>query len=252
MNIVFEYKNRRFTDFLNILEEYSPSEFDSPYRSTVPFLQYWRDTGRRLTEFVNLMALNVPPKATLSFEHRVAPPKGKGNSSQTDLMILTDQYAVGVEAKYTEPRYQTVEKWLGTSSNKRSVLEGWLDLVRSVHEKMSIRVEDILDLPYQLIHRCASVCSHTGNIRIIVYQCFDVDEKKSEYYRGHLNSLKKRLGSPTNLWFMLVNHPLLKSDKYSELQLLWDNGKRRMHEKVLNILRNAAICEFRKPDVTIL
>ena len=198
------------------------------------------------------MDLDVLLEATLSFEHCVAPPKGIGRKSQTDLMILTDQYVVGVEAKYTEPRYQTVEKWLGTSSNRRSVLEGWLDLVRSVRENMDIRVEDILDLSYQLIHRCASVCSHTVGKRAIVYQCFDQDETKSEYYRSNLNSLKKRLGSPTNLLFMLVSHPLLKSEQYSELQFLWDKGMRRMHKKVLGLLRNAAVCEFRKPEVTIL
>ena len=235
MNIVFEYKNRKFTGFLNILEEYSPSEFNSPYRSTVPFLQFWRETGRRLIELANLLDLDVLPGTTFSFEHCVAPPKGIGRKSQTDLMIITDQYAVGIEAKYTEPRYQTVAQWLGTSSNRRSVLEGWLDLVRSVQENMVTRVEDILDLPYQLIHRCASVCSHNVDKRAIVYQCFDLDEKKFEYYRSNLNSLKKRLGSPTNLWLMLINHQLLKGKQYANLQIMWDKGVRRMHEKVLDL-----------------
>ena len=57
--------------------------------------------------------------------------RGRGKASFTDLMITASSAAVAIEAKFTEPRGETVHKWLRDppETNRTDVLEGWLDLI---------------------------------------------------------------------------------------------------------------------------
>ena len=114
-----------------------------------------------------------PGDTDLHFEHEVAVQRGRGKSSFTDLTILADDVAVAIEAKFTEPRNESVATWLGgaPTTNRVDVLEGWLCAIEAAAEA-SIQHDAVRDLPYQLIHRTASVCCVGRRKRLVVYQVF--------------------------------------------------------------------------------
>jgi hypothetical protein len=62
---------------------------------------------------------------------------------------------VAIEAKYTEPRYETVEQWLGTSPtlNRQAVLAGWLAHIAARSDSPPLDPSVVLGLPYQLVQR---------------------------------------------------------------------------------------------------
>lgn len=96
-------------------------------RSTVPLLDYWRDTDECLRQFGHAAGLDLSAATELHFEHSVAVRSGRGKPSFTDLMILSPESVVAVEAKYTEPRYASVRNWLGERApiptNREKVLK---------------------------------------------------------------------------------------------------------------------------------
>lgn len=249
MNIQLQYRNEPVSDYLALTERYPESEFDSPYRSTIPLLCFWSNVQDQLDDFTGLLGLRPMSQAVACFEFKVDVQKGEGKPSQTDLMITSDNHAIAIEAKYTEPRYETVNAWMGNSSNRMQVLEGWLDLICSAVDRNEINIQDVVDLPYQLIHRCASACYPKVVYRTLVYQCFDLDEKKASYYRSQLKSLNELLDKPGKLEFFLMNIPLIKSQAYAELQNRWDCGERMMHIDVIRGLKHNEFLSFGNPTV---
>ena len=69
---------------------------------------------------------------------------------------------------------QTVGKWLGhtPAKNRRAVLGGWLAMIRA-GTGVALSEESVLALPYQLVHRVASVCAQAVRDRAVLYQLFD-------------------------------------------------------------------------------
>jgi len=249
MNIQLQHGNKPVSDYLGLIERYPESEFNSPYRSTVPLLSFWSNMQDQLDGFTRLLGLRPMSQVVACFEFEVDVQQGKGRPSQTDLMIMSDNHAIGIEAKYTEPPYQTVHTWMGNSSNRMQVLEGWLELICSAVGHERIKIEDVVDLSYQLVHRCASVCYPKVDYRTLVYQCFDLDEKKALYYRSQLKSLNALLSKPHELEFFVVNVPLVKSQVYAELQNCWNYGERDMHIKVIRELKANELLSFGNPTV---
>src|SRR5262249_54659370 len=145
----------------------------SPRRSTVPLLDYWRQPLLRLEHLSDALKAERLDGSTLCFEYAVSVRGGVGKASYTDLMILAQSSAVAIEAKFKEPPYETVEKWLRQPEepNRRKVLDGWLELIRST-ARVRLDSAVISALPYQLIHRLASVCSVDRPTRYLIYQIF--------------------------------------------------------------------------------
>src|SRR5262249_12519814 len=120
----------------DLVDRYGSDEFASPFRSTAPPLSLIRDGQPMLEEI--LARCGFAERSTLHFEFQVAPPKGQGKASHTDLMVCTQTGCMAVEAKWTEPPYETVDEWLKGSSqpgdegrdNRREVLSGWLSLLQ--------------------------------------------------------------------------------------------------------------------------
>jgi hypothetical protein len=252
MNIKLEYENKPVSDYVSLIGCYPESEFRSPYRSTVPFLYFWSNTQDRLIGFTKLLGLKPPLNVTACFEFRVDVQKGKGKPSQTDLMITFDDNAIAIEAKYTEPPYEPVRAWMRDFTNRRQVLEGWLDLICSATGQSKITVEDVAGLPYQLILRCASVCFLDVTHKTVVYQCFGLNEEKIFYYQSQLLLLDQLLSRPKNLHFFLVNIPLLKSPAYIGLQNRWDSGERKIHADVIKGMKSNNFMDFGEPKVVII
>jgi hypothetical protein len=103
-------------------------------------------------------------------------------------MILGDDVAVAIEAKFTEPRYESVETWLAAArnTNRGEVLDGWIRAIEAGTETAVDR-EVVRELPYQLIHRTASLCCVSRRKRVVVYQVFG--HSPGPYYTDDLRRL---------------------------------------------------------------
>jgi hypothetical protein len=58
---------------------------------------------------------NGPQRLTvglLHFEFTVEPLRGRGTPSYTDLMVQSESLCLAIEAKWTEPIYNSVSSWL--------------------------------------------------------------------------------------------------------------------------------------------
>jgi hypothetical protein len=162
-------------DYNTLLDQFSGTKINSVQTSSVPLLQFWKDTQKRLGELENHLGLNLKnPK--LCFEYPTAPGQGKGKASMTDLMILPDktgQVKIAVEAKYTEyakTKEETVEEWLldgNKPANRQQVLQGWWNMIAPFRAGNSAPNT----IGYQFLHRTASACNGAQQA-IVVYQIF--------------------------------------------------------------------------------
>jgi hypothetical protein len=176
--------------------------------------------------------------------------KGIGNDSYTDLMLLSGKIAIGIEAKYTEPKYETINKWLGDppSDNRLKVLEGWFDLLERATGKF-LNKDEYLEITYQLIHRSASVCYPDARERFLIYQCFNINDRMQQYYSDQLSNLISLLGHPDNLHFYLIVIPIQKSNEYMELESMWNSGQRKLEKQVKAGLIDGNLMKFQEPEI---
>ncbi|MBI2898585.1 MAG: hypothetical protein HYY17_00200 [Planctomycetes bacterium] len=191
-------------DLETLLPRYKPTEFQSATRSTIPLLSLIKDGCPVLRDF--LSRCDLPEKVTLHFEFQVPPRKGIGQASHTDLIVRFDGGALALEAKWTEPRYETVREWLSRGknpANRRMVFEGWLEWLQSKAEA-PLRTEDFADAVYQMVHRAASACAQGGRPQL-AYMCFAPlpggQGTDGAYYRSRLADLHGLLGRPRGFRF---------------------------------------------------
>ncbi len=163
------YFNRApVADFDTLLEKYGPREFASPFRSTVPLFSLVKDGWPLFREI--LIRCDLPENAHLHFEYTQEVVRGKGMASHTDLMVCGRERSLAIEAKWTEPRYQTVAEWLTSSktnlpshgeqdpeekTNREEVMAGWHELLQSRAPSLA-PVEEFSKAIYQMVHRTAS------------------------------------------------------------------------------------------------
>lgn len=173
MQIDWTFERRVLAGHAALIDAYSDREFDSPRRSTIPLVEFWRSPEERMRELGSALDLDVPASVRLGFEHTVSPPRGRGKASHTDLMVTSSHFVIAIEAKWTEPRYQVVGDWLNGSTNRVEVLRGWCDLLqrRTVNP---IDADNLTALPYQIVHRAASACheANAGSTCWLVYMVF--------------------------------------------------------------------------------
>jgi hypothetical protein len=233
-------------DFPKLVEEYKPAELASPRRSTVPLLAFWAHAASRFRELAPHIGLDPSDPVEFCFEFPVPVQEGKGKDSFTDLMILSSSFAVVIEAKYTEPEYETVEKWLSRPGreNRERVLGGWLSLI---HRATGVHLEaaEVAKHPYQLIHRTASACSPPVKRRWVIYQVFSKAETDRSYYLDHLSGVYRLLRGQESLSFGILLSPLKGSAEYSKIEALWERGDRGLSSEVRAGLLSEALVEFR-------
>ena len=83
------------------------------------------------------------------------------------LMVTSPTASVAVEAKWTEPEYQTVARWQSTVQNPAPVLAHWLNRLRVFADPPGS--DGISSLVYQMLHRCASACQPERETAAMVY-----------------------------------------------------------------------------------
>ncbi|MDX2013670.1 MAG: hypothetical protein SFW67_25980 [Myxococcaceae bacterium] len=151
-------------DFGRMVYSMPDSEFQKPDRSTIPLLCFWKAEANR-NWLLSGMGLGESDDSTATFEYAVesgcSECGGKGKSSFTDLLLVSNRFAVAVEAKYLERPYQRVAEWLSggkNAENRKRVLRHWLHLIRNRtgHE---VQLQAVDAVVYQMVHRTASACS---------------------------------------------------------------------------------------------
>ncbi|NEW79030.1 MAG: hypothetical protein GZ086_06295 [Gelidibacter sp.] len=226
------YKKLKLESIDNIYNRYNSKEFKSPYRSTIPLIALFKSN-----QILNWGLVNPLNEMDLKFVFEFETPvnKGKGLPSCTDLMIEYPNSCIVIEAKRTEPPYKKVKKWLSNSINKKLVLEGWLELINN-YTGLKIDLAEIIDLPYQLIHRVASACSLKKQQTEIIYIGFDLNERKTNYYLDCLERFSTILENRLNLY--LYCYDIDKSEELIELEKRWDSGERDLSQAVISGLLN--------------
>ncbi len=240
------------TSFADLLKQYGDGELASPRRSTVPLLSYWRHPDARLQEFASALGLPIGAGAELHFEYHVPVQQGRGKASCTDLLLRSGDVAVAVEAKWTEPRYETVETWLGgqASGNRSDVLNGWLGLL-SARGDNPLTPEAVSELPYQLIHRAASACHPKASARWLVYHIFS-NGAASDEYKDDLTMLKPLLESCTSMHIRLVRTEVASTARHDALLARWDNGERQLSDEVRHGLVEDDLLRVGPSQVTVI
>ena len=236
-------RGKKIGSFEELLASYPIGEFDSPYRSTVLLLDYWRSLENTAKTFEKLVGVDFCNQMRLYFEFSVPVQCGWGKASSTDLMLIGNTIAVAVEAKFLEPPYETVSKWLNKKNkkNRKKVLKGWISLIRS-GTGVGLTLNDIASLPYQFFHRTASVCSEAATSRYIVYQVFE--PAKEEYYSQELQALADLFQGDSTLSFCLMVCPFEPLEDYKKLLNLWDTGGRKLSSQVSEALKSNCLARF--------
>ena len=237
LRTAWAFKGKAVEDHSSLLECYGDGEFDSPTRSTIPLLELWRCPGQRMRELSDALHMVAPQDVLLDFEHLVHPPRGDGRPSQTDLMAVSGDVAIAIETKWTEPRYEEVAHWLGSSKNRAEVLRGWCDLLECC-SGAPVRETDVRGLPYQMVHRAASAC-HVANVsrRWLVYIVFETTAEKRTKYLKDLTRLRDVLGPSSSLGIALAEGTVDELGLLRRLRARWDDGDRGLHMSVQRGLR---------------
>lgn len=233
----------RVADFRDLVHRYTQDELASPRRSTVPLLAFWAHTESRFRELAAHIDLDPSDPVEFCFEFPVPVQQGKGKASFTDLMILSSSFAVAIEAKYTEPAYETVKDWLDkpVKKNREVVLEGWLSLIERA-TGVRLGVAQVAEHPYQLIHRAASACFPPVRSRWVIYQLFS--KLVPCYYLEHLSAIHRLLCSQESLSFGVLLSPVEGSAEYSKIEDRWEAGERDLSREVCAGLLSGTLFEF--------
>ncbi len=187
----------------DVVLEFEKREFESPYRSTVPVLSLLKHEEAMISEILD--SLGIPEPCSLHLEYQVDPQGGMGKPSQTDLMAKSEHSLLAIEAKWTEPMYETVGEWLD-SANRLGILEGWLEMLRP-YSRRTLRAEDFKDVAYQMVHRAASACCEGVHPKLgyLLFFPSPLDSAADpDCVLGELHALWKLLGCPDTFPFYLI------------------------------------------------
>lgn len=196
---------------------YPAGEFRSRFRSTVPLLSLVQHHKALLREILG--ACGLGGDIDLHFEFKVRSPRGQGKASQTDLMVMTAAGCMAVEAKWTEPPYDTVAAWLGDSptDNRLEVVRGWLDLIGS-RIGTTPPLDAVRAITYQTIHRAASACHAGPAARLAYLQFLSPDHKHIlQHRRADLTALHDALGRPLDFPMLAVGLAIAPTQAFIEL-----------------------------------
>ncbi len=211
------------TTFKEVVPLYSTKEFHSPTRSTVPMLSML--IHQRATFNVIFTDLGMPAESDVYLEYTVRQELGRGNASHTDAMLISGDNALAIEAKWTEPMYDCVRKWISKGkdeANRRLVLDGWLQLLQQRVDK-KLTPTDFESSIYQMVHRAASAAAAGKNPKL-AYLLFkpspDPRAATTNAIKNQLALLWSALGSPSNFPFYVVEITLTEEEAYQPLKLL--------------------------------
>jgi len=247
----YHYDRKTISAIDETLPMYSKREFQSPSRSTVPLLSWLKHDEQMFHAL--LRELGMPADSSIHLEYTVKPPEGRGNFSHTDIMVISGDNALALEAKWTEPRHDTVRDWLAMGKkpdNRRSVMSGWLSLLQK-HAKCALYVDDFSEAVYQMVHRASSACAAGNKPRLAYLMFTPLPDGKSTDIRtiyADLTHLWKLLGQPDDFPFYLIELQLSQAAEFQAIASL-KKGSAATAEKVRASLRKTKLFAFEKYDI---
>lgn len=182
-----------------VLDMFSGTKINSNRTSSIPLVQFWKDTDAKLQKLLSKIDSNLgfEKDISLCFEYPTKPLQGKGKASMTDLMILCGNYKIAIEAKFTEYTNggdtENITKWLKSGDNpenRKLVLGYWKGLIKKFSDDLS--EEKIGEINYQFFHRTASACHNTKNACVVYQVFYDEDTKKD--MEAYIEELKSYVG----------------------------------------------------------
>lgn len=235
----------------DLISRFSESAMASPFRSTVPLLALTKDAW---TAFERLLGLcNMVGDLSVAFERRIPSPKGEGRPSHTDAMVLSDHRALAIEAKWTEPRYETVAARLSRKAangrDSKEFVEGWLELLQR-HAAKRLRLDDVSGCVYQMVHRAASACGldRAPSLAYLHFVPATKGAATSAQYLNDLSQLHALLGSPADFPFFLIELPTQRTRAFQAIEHL-KKGEAETGRVVRSALLETALFTFGEPSV---
>jgi len=226
---------------------YGSKEFASPTRSTVPMLSLLLRSSDVFYDIVK--QLGMPSGYELYLEYKVKPPKGRGTASHTDVMLTAGTSSLAIEAKWTEPMYAPVSKWLKSgkdSSNREQVLDGWLSLLEGP-AKTALELSDFDDSIYQMVHRAASAAAAGVSPRLTYFLFEPSGDEKTESagdVYNQLEALWKLLRSPVGFPFSVVEITTRPTDAFDAIKHLPKNEQSTSDTVVAALLSETPLFDF--------
>lgn len=230
------YYDKTSTDSVDsLLSHFRGKALQSPMRSTVPLLDMALHARPHLTSIAE--KCGAEPESEIRFEYEASSGSKSARPSQTDLMLLGNSRAVAVEAKWTEPRYETVASRLlrRTTLRKNDSSVEALALDRE-HQETEVRAwlsrlqplayeplttAGMANVVYQMIHRAASALA-TGLSPSLLYLHFEEAGVQyganAETYKSDLADLYKKLGRPSGFRFYVALQPIQRTAAFRTIE----------------------------------
>lgn len=223
-----KYKNKDVSNKNELIFSYSKKEFKSPFRSTIPLIELVFENSDILKEFIDYDNSYI-----LVFEDETKALDGTGPASCTDLRIYNSEKNYCIEAKRTEPKYETVKKYISKDKRHESVVNGWLGLInKKCRTKLSI--DNIWDCTYQMIHRFASACKVDGYTEML-YFCFDLCDRKQKYYETELTKIKNISNNKVPIRLILFKTE--STEQFRAIEKQWtDNKQRELSSEIIGAM----------------
>lgn len=235
----------------DLISEFSDRALASPFRSTVPLLALAKDDW---TTFAKVLTFcNVLGDVSVAFERKVSSPRGEGLPSQTDAMVLFDHAALAIEAKWTEPRYETVVTRLTRKDpngrDSKEFVGGWLELLQP-HATKPLRLEDFASCVYQVVHRAASACG-LGRAPSLAHLHFTPtlpSAATSAQYLSDFSDVHALLGNPERFPFFVVDLPMQPTTAFRAIEQL-KKGDAATGRIVRAALLTDVLFEYGEPQI---
>lgn len=216
MNLELRFGQPNSYDYDILLDQFSGTKINSYRTSSIPLVQFWKDTNIKLEELLRKLNLH-DDNPNLCFEYPTKPQLGKGKSSMTDLMILSQNFKIAIEAKFTEyakMKPELISNWIngGKKENRLKILDYWTSLINPFsygYDNTSLQ-----QISYQFYHRTASACKIQGKA-FVVYQIFydNATYQYLENYKRELMDYVKILNPNDNLRFYIWEIEVLQNIK---------------------------------------
>ncbi len=205
--------------FVTLIRQLGDGTFARPTRSSIPVLAFWK-RAIAFEEVCRELQIDPHGPTQICFEYPVPSADTRSKSSFTDVMCLTDDYAVAVEGKWTEPRYERVARWQtkGSAEHRKIVLQHWLACIEPFAcDKPG--VDAVSQAIYQMVHRTASACVAAGSKRTacVVYQCFGESDEPKHRVESDLKLWKKIIRPSERLRFFVLDVRLKRTGRFQEL-----------------------------------
>lgn len=256
-SLCYCFDTEPIADFAALCARFAGPPMQSPFRSTVPLLSLVEHSRPQWNALLD--SLGEPPDGVVHFEYRVPSPKPRGNPSQTDALIISDSTILAVEAKWTEPRYETVAKRLSKpesdGADPRMTVNGWLQHLQPFASPR-LHVDDVTDVVYQVLHRAASACAVAtahGCQPLLMYLHFHPsplwNSATTAQYIADLRRLNELLGAPANVKFVVVEMPLVPTLAFDSVKNL-DKRSQATSRRVIDALLSGPLFTFGAPLIT--